>query len=168
MPPTPRLLIISHDVVGASMAGPGIRYYHLARVLAQHVPTTLAAPGQEGTAQPLQAAGAQPFAQATYQRRRWESIAPLVAAADVCLFPSDTADEFPQLAQSRACLIVDGYDPLMAEWLALSASAPPQERRAAWQARSARFGEVPGYVGDPTWLPAPDLPNVRLRPRGNP
>jgi len=135
MPPTPRLLIISHDVVGASMAGPGIRYYHLARVLAQHVPTTLAAPGQEGTAQPLQAAGAQPFAQATYQRRHWESIAPLVAAADVCLFPSDTADEFPQLAGSRACLIVDGYDPLMAEWLALSAAAPAAERRAAWQSR---------------------------------
>lgn len=42
------------------------------------------------------------------------------------------------------------------------------EQRAAWQARSARFGEVPGYVGDPSWLPAPELPNVRLRPRGNP
>jgi len=41
------------------------------------------------------------------------------------------------------------------------------EQRAAWQARSARFGEVPGYVGDPSWLPAPELPNVRLRPRGN-
>ncbi|MFN8024768.1 MAG: pirin-like C-terminal cupin domain-containing protein, partial [Acidimicrobiales bacterium] len=42
------------------------------------------------------------------------------------------------------------------------------EQRAAWQARSSRFGEVPGYVGDPSWLPAPELPNVRLRPRGNP
>ena len=42
------------------------------------------------------------------------------------------------------------------------------EQRAAWQARSSRFGDVPGYVGDPSWLPAPELPNVRLRPRGNP
>ncbi|HET7901807.1 MAG TPA: pirin family protein [Candidatus Nanopelagicales bacterium] len=41
------------------------------------------------------------------------------------------------------------------------------EQRAAWQARSARFGEVPGYVGDPSWLPAPELPHARLRPRGN-
>jgi redox-sensitive bicupin YhaK (pirin superfamily) len=41
-------------------------------------------------------------------------------------------------------------------------------QRAAWQARSARFGEVPGYVGEPSWLPAPELPRVRLRPRGNP
>ena len=113
------------------MAGPGIRYYHLARVLAQHVPTTLATPAQ-GDARPQ---AAQPFAQASYARRRWESIAPLVEQADVCLFPSDIADEFPQLAQSRACLVVDGYDPLMAEWLALSASAPAAERRAGWRAR---------------------------------
>ena len=40
--PLPRLLIISHDVVGERMAGPGIRYYHLARVLGKYVPATLA------------------------------------------------------------------------------------------------------------------------------
>ena len=41
------------------------------------------------------------------------------------------------------------------------------QQRADWMARSSRFGEVPGYVGDPSWLPAPELPNLRLRPRGN-
>ena len=40
------------------------------------------------------------------------------------------------------------------------------EYRAAWQARSDRFGEVEGYVGEIDWIPAPELPNVRLRPRG--
>ena len=133
---SPRLLIISHDVVGASMAGPGIRYYHLARVLAQHVPTTLIAPEQTPPAALAQGPGAhEPFAQATYRRRQWASIAGFVAQADVCLFPSDIADEFPQLANSAACLVVDGYDPLMAEWLALSGAAPAEERRRAWQAR---------------------------------
>ena len=45
-PPTapPRILLISHDVVGDSMAGPGIRYLTLARVLARHVPLTFAIP----------------------------------------------------------------------------------------------------------------------------
>ncbi|WP_129339260.1 pirin family protein [Cellulomonas endophytica] len=45
--------------------------------------------------------------------------------------------------------------------------------RAAWQAAIAgdadglaRFGSVPGYPGPA--LPAPDLPNVRLRPRDRP
>lgn len=35
--------------------------------------------------------------------------------------------------------------------------------REAWQASDARFGVVEGYDGDR--LPAPELPNVRLRPR---
>ena len=39
--------------------------------------------------------------------------------------------------------------------------------REQWNARADRFGEVDGYVGDPLWLPAPDLPHVRLRPRTN-
>ncbi len=39
------------------------------------------------------------------------------------------------------------------------------EQREQWQARSERFGVVPGYVGTVDWLPAPPLPTVRLRPR---
>ena len=39
------VLIVSHDVVGARMAGPGIRYWELGRVLAQHCRVTLAVPG---------------------------------------------------------------------------------------------------------------------------
>ena len=42
------------------------------------------------------------------------------------------------------------------------------EQRADWQARSTRFGTVEGFVGDPMWLPAPELPNLRLKPRANP
>jgi redox-sensitive bicupin YhaK (pirin superfamily) len=40
--------------------------------------------------------------------------------------------------------------------------------REAWQARSDRFGDVPGYSGEPQWLPAPPLPNARIRPRLSP
>jgi len=40
-------------------------------------------------------------------------------------------------------------------------------QRTAWQSRSPRFGDVAGYVGDPSWLPAPELPHARLRPRPN-
>ncbi|GAB3699914.1 pirin family protein [Mariniluteicoccus flavus] len=39
--------------------------------------------------------------------------------------------------------------------------------RAAWEERSARFGEVDGYGGEPGRLPAPALPPVRIRPRRN-
>lgn len=127
MPPS-RLLIISHDIVGPTMAGPGIRYHHLALVLAQHLAVTLAAPGKPPTDQ-------YPFPVVGYRRGDWSTLAAQVAAADVCLFPSDVADELPELAQAAACLVVDGYDPLMAEWLALSRAADPEERRQQWNKR---------------------------------
>lgn len=38
--------------------------------------------------------------------------------------------------------------------------------REEWQARSERFGEVEGYAGEVTWVPAPVMPPVTLRPRG--
>ena len=37
--------------------------------------------------------------------------------------------------------------------------------RDQWQSRSDRFGEVGGYAGRLTWLPAPELPGGRLRSR---
>lgn len=37
--------------------------------------------------------------------------------------------------------------------------------RDEWQSRSERFGEVDGYAGRLTWLPAPELPGGRLRSR---
>jgi len=40
------------------------------------------------------------------------------------------------------------------------------EAREAWEASSDCFGEVHGYPGDR--LPAPELPNAVIRPRGNP
>ncbi|MFD8595658.1 pirin family protein [Kitasatospora sp. NPDC059646] len=39
------------------------------------------------------------------------------------------------------------------------------QAREEWQQASARFGEVQGYPGDR--LPAPELPNVALKARGN-
>jgi len=41
------------------------------------------------------------------------------------------------------------------------------DMREQWNARSARFGDVEGFVGDPSRLPAPALPHVRLMPRHN-
>ncbi len=40
--------------------------------------------------------------------------------------------------------------------------------REEWEAYSERFGAVEGYVGQVDRIPAPALPNARLRPRGNP
>lgn len=37
--------------------------------------------------------------------------------------------------------------------------------REAWESGSERFGHVEGYAGEPQRLPAPPLPNVRIKPR---
>ena len=37
--------------------------------------------------------------------------------------------------------------------------------REQWQSRADRFGEVEGYAGRLSWLPAPELPAGRLRSR---
>lgn len=42
------------------------------------------------------------------------------------------------------------------------------EFRDEWQAESDRFGSVEGYSGAVQRLPAPPLPNARIRPRKNP
>ncbi len=141
----PALLIISHDVVGAQMAGPGIRYFHLARVLAQQQPVTLAVPdAPKGAPRGFPPQGAPPdlgavgCAVAAYQPGVWESLAPLVAAADVILLPGDTAALFPQLAGVDAALVIDGYDPIVAEWLATHAHLPLAEQAEPWRDRLAR------------------------------
>ncbi len=41
------------------------------------------------------------------------------------------------------------------------------EARQEWMAHSARFGEVEGYAGEVQHLPAPAIPAVRIRARGN-
>jgi len=124
------VLFISHDVVGRQIAGPGIRYYNLARVLAKEFNVVLAVP-HEMTPDILAAE----IRIVQYQRRGWNSIEHWVGAARVIIFPSDIASDFPQLAQSDAYLVVDGYDPLLAEWLALNQSLDLQEWQAYWWRR---------------------------------
>ena len=83
------LLIISHDIVGSQMAGPGIRYARLAEVIAAHLPVILAVPQSE---QPLPAlAGVEAVA---YAPGDWSSLAPLLARATVCLAPGDVIADF--------------------------------------------------------------------------
>lgn len=125
----PHILLISQDVVGTQMAGPGIRYYHLARVLSREFNVLLAVPRES-----VPEASVASLRVARYARGDWTSLEPLVHGAEVIFFPSDIATEFPELAQSEAALVVDGYDPLLAEWLMLTQSQP-REQEAHWQTR---------------------------------
>ena len=41
-----KITIISYDVIGKNMAGPGIRFYEFARILANYLDVTLLAPNK--------------------------------------------------------------------------------------------------------------------------
>ena len=87
-----RLLLISNDVVDARMAGPGARYWEMARALASKLEVTLATPGSSRPGDG--------FATHVYTPKQWESVGPAIARADVLLFDGNLLVEFPQLATS--------------------------------------------------------------------
>jgi glycosyltransferase involved in cell wall biosynthesis len=124
------VLLISQDLVGSHMAGPSIRYFHLAQSLARHMEVVLAIP-HESPAD----LDTRELAIARYVRREWPSIESLVEAARVVICPSDIVSDFPQLAQSDAFLVVDGYDPLLAEWLALNSHLSTEAQDLRWWRR---------------------------------
>jgi glycosyltransferase involved in cell wall biosynthesis len=131
-----RILLISHDVVGTQMGGSGVRYYRLAHVLAQGFDVVLAVPDELPPDVKKQG-----FTLIQYTRQDWHSLKPLAAGADVIVFPSDIASDFPQLGESQAFLVVDGHDPLLAEWLALSQYLNPHEQRGQWQQRMVTLNQ---------------------------
>ncbi|GAB4524019.1 MAG: hypothetical protein Fur0018_07270 [Anaerolineales bacterium] len=103
-----RLLIISHDVVDANMAGPGMRYLEMARALHDEaLQVTLAVPS--ATSLRLQGVRLQPYRDAG-------ALQALLAEHDVVLFSAYLLDKYPFLAESGSIRrVVDLYDPLVLE-----------------------------------------------------
>lgn len=103
------VLLISLDVVGPAMAGPGVRYWELAHQLSAHHTVTLAAP------QPLEGEDV-PFDLIGYAGPR--PPVDIIDGFDACmcqLFPPKMAARARRLGVR---LVLDAYDPLHIEELA--------------------------------------------------
>ena len=122
------VLVLCHDVVGERVAGPGIRYREIARVLAQHFRVILAVPNQSDLQD-------EAFEVWPYGRQIWDSLLPAARQAQVILSPGDSLAEFPALETLGVPLIVDGYDPHMLETLALWANAPMDVQAVHYRSR---------------------------------
>ena len=107
------VLIISHDVVGERMAGPGIRYYYLARTLAEEFDVVLAVPA-ESTLTP-----SRDFRVISYRSEEDGTLRSAVQGAHTVLAPAVWLAEVPLLRKSLVPLVIDGYNPIMPETLAL-------------------------------------------------
>jgi len=97
------------------MAGPGIRYWQLSRVLATYCDVTLAVPNV-AVSLPADAPG---VTVDVYSPGDWLTLAPMVQKSDVVVLCGDVLAAFPMLQQCDKPLVVDGYDPHTLETLAL-------------------------------------------------
>lgn len=121
------LLIISHDVVGQRMAGPGIRMWELARTLARQIPVTLIAP------RPIDLPSAPGI---TYGHYTWgdkTTLTPYLNGATTVLANGFVASVHPELLTFRGRLIVDLYDPIVFENLELFRHRPLAQREEQTQ-----------------------------------
>jgi glycosyltransferase involved in cell wall biosynthesis len=131
-----RTLLVSQDIVGERMTGPGIRYWHLAQALAPHADVTLAVPHDSPPD-----IGTPGVKISRYARLEWASLQPLVEASEIVVCPSDIISDFPELGGSQVCLVVDGYVPLLAEWLALNSFLDTESQNALWWQRMCALNQ---------------------------
>jgi glycosyltransferase involved in cell wall biosynthesis len=121
-----RVLLVSHDYVRKSMAGPGIRSLELARQVGaagHHV--TLAVPHSTDL-------DAEPFPVVTYDPQHQESLRHLAAGADAVVLQGFVLERNPFLRETGAALVVDLYDPFPLEYLASVAMDATPERFPPW------------------------------------
>jgi glycosyltransferase involved in cell wall biosynthesis len=120
------VLIISHDVIGARMAGPGIRYWEMARVLAAQQPVSLVSPGLIDVHLPGVHCG-------SYTPGDAASLAPWCAAADMVIANGPLLYVHPELADIEQPLVLDLYDPVVLENLELFRTIEPAQRQAQFE-----------------------------------
>jgi glycosyltransferase involved in cell wall biosynthesis len=133
------LLIISHDVVDTRMAGPGIRYWEMARALAGRLDVTLAYPipvkdtvaGAKSISGPPEAG----FTSHAYRREDWASIAPIISRADVVLLTGDLFLDYPHLTDLGKPLVIEATYPYTFESLQLHGSMPRERQVASFATR---------------------------------
>ena len=106
---SPHLLIISSDRIDSRMAGPGLRYWEMARALGRRdIEVTVAVPFETTLQDPT-------LRLVPYQDERPETLQGLVDNSDVVLISGNQIQKFPFLKKSSTRLVVDFYDPMVLE-----------------------------------------------------
>jgi len=126
--PKRRVLLISHDIIGKAMAGPGIRNYNLARVLGRETDLILAAVHQDGVDIHVDPSTLHLQKIITYRHGHWSDLHEAVQWAEVIICSSDGPHEFRELCNVDAAIVIDGYDPLLPEYLAIHSHLPMAEQ----------------------------------------
>jgi glycosyltransferase involved in cell wall biosynthesis len=118
----PRILLVSNDRIGSKMAGPGMRYYNLARELASNADVTLVVP----TAPDVDLDFADVLVAPDLSYRSFLGVA---RRSDAVIAQQLSGRAMRALAGGRAKMVYDLYDPLLIEALPLLAGWPDRRRR---------------------------------------
>ncbi|MBC7763161.1 MAG: glycosyltransferase [Candidatus Saccharibacteria bacterium] len=105
-----RVLVITGDPIGAKMAGPAIRAWHIAQALSSVATVTLVSlSGHEPVDAPFELRTVRPYDD--------RAMAKLEKSADVIVFQGDAMDVFDSIRDSTKVIVVDVYDPMHLEQL---------------------------------------------------
>jgi glycosyltransferase involved in cell wall biosynthesis len=119
------ILLISNDVIGERMAGPGIRFWEFARALSDDFQVSLAVPNKDHPA-------GNGFAVSSYTPDEGR-LRELASTADVIVFQGFVLHGYPFLAEFGVPLVVDVYDPFVLENLRIHSHETMLEReRIHW------------------------------------
>ncbi|MBA3534309.1 MAG: glycosyltransferase family 4 protein [Ardenticatenales bacterium] len=121
-----RILIISNDIVGSNMAGPGIRSLELARVLSKIFDVVLAAPNESDL--PQEAIRLHP-----YQYHHWDSLRPALEGVDVIFATGFALQMFAPLLDFPLPIVIDLYDPFPLENLYLFEEVDTAQKQQVYQ-----------------------------------
>lgn len=111
----PEILLISDDVVGARMAGPGIRAWEMARVLSGRFATELAVPEFKAGSADAAFFGKASFDVFPYSVERPADLLARAEAARIVVVQGYVLSKFPGLRGLERPLVADIYDPFVLE-----------------------------------------------------
>lgn len=105
-----KICIISYDIIGKKMAGPGIRFYEFAKVLSDYLDVTLLTPNRIDI-------NTEGFKTRQYGVSNFKSLKRVVDKSDIILIQGHILYYFPFLKNFKGKIIVDLYNPFNLESL---------------------------------------------------
>jgi glycosyltransferase involved in cell wall biosynthesis len=115
------ICVISYDIIGRNMAGPGIRFYEFAKILSDYLDVTLVTPNKIDI-------DTEGFKARQYKLGNYKSLQKYVDKADTILIQGHILYYFPFLRNFRGKIIVDLYNPFNLESLEMFGDSDMTER----------------------------------------
>lgn len=116
-----RVLVISYDYIGQNMAGPGIRFYELSKILASVCDVTLAVPNKIN----LEIPGLKII---SYDLDNYNSIKKYIEVSDTIFIQGHLLYYFPHIRNFKGSIVVDLYNPFNLESLEMYRQEDAAER----------------------------------------